>query len=205
MRVLVDDVESGLEALPIGEAVQTAASEARRRGRIVVEVEIDGRPFAGAALDAILGCDNPGAAEIVRLTTADLREQVGTVLDDAARELARADALQTSAAERIETSDSKGGMQQLGEALAIWGRVERAITLSTSLAEMPLESVTIDGIDAGQAVAELGDRLREIATALTARDAVGLSDTLLYDMPEITQRWRDLLAELRRRIVEDDG
>ena len=34
-------------------------------------------------------------------------------------------------------------------------------------------------------------------SALQANDPVGLSDTLLYEMPEVVDEWRRLLEQLR--------
>ncbi|MHC5004656.1 MAG: hypothetical protein ACYTJ0_16200 [Planctomycetota bacterium] len=201
MRVLVDDSDCGTRSGSVADAVAQIAEELRERGRIIVEVDLDGRRCAGAELDELLDGDGAGPdPAVVRLTTADPADQVGDALAAATRELGTAGRLQQEAAELIEAGDASSGMQRLGQALEIWGNVQQIVTLGVELVALPLDAATVDGMSGRELVAGLDSRLREVVDALRRRDPVGLSDTLLYDMPEITQRWRDLLAELQRMI-----
>ncbi|MHC4989414.1 MAG: hypothetical protein ACYTGC_00395, partial [Planctomycetota bacterium] len=196
MHVLIDGQRSELQADTVSAVLSAAADAAKQRGRIIVEVEVDGELTTGAALDAIF--DGQTRAEEIRLSTADLTEQVRRALSAAQTELSSVDELQCQAAELIEGGQTAAAFQRLGEALEIWQRVQEAISIGSSLMELPLHELMVNGEPGSDLVERLGRHLRVMLQSLKTDDPIGLSDTLLYEMPPVIQDWRDLLSDLKR-------
>jgi len=172
MRLLIDDQPCETTATSIGEAIAGAAEVAGTRGRVVVEVVVDGRTWGDTELGSESKCGT--AADEISLITADLGELAGLTLDDAATALSDADRLQRESARLIQTDKLPEAMPMLGEALSVWQSVQDALLKS----------------------AQAGDRLQALRQALEAKDPVGLADTLLYDLPEVVLEWQEALRSL---------
>ena len=96
-------------------------------------------------------------------------------------------------------------MAALGDALRIWTGIEQAVRLSRNLLDIDLDAIEVNGTPVTVFVARLNERLRMLADALSAQDPVGTADTLLYELPEVVQDWRDVLQTLRRVVSEGGG
>ena len=138
MRVLIDDHESGIEANTVAEAISAGASIAEDRGRLIVEVVVDGTRLSEQQLDAPQ-CLELAADEVV-LASADRREVICQVFHDAAMALDQVDDLQREAAELIQQDEAGPAMERLAEALTIWSSVQQAVELGTRTAPVDLTS-----------------------------------------------------------------
>jgi hypothetical protein len=203
MRVLLDDSPCDVEARYAGEAIAAAAAMADRVGRLVVDVMVDGLAWSPERLEG-LGTDRTLAQE-VRLVTSSARDLARAALADASEALSSADELQREAAELLEAGRQPAAMQRLGEAITIWTRVQRAVALSVEVMSLEFGAMEVEGVPAAELIQSLGQRLRLLRSALAADDHVGLADTLLYELPEVVQSWRDLLAEMIRGISRDQA
>ena len=198
MRVLLDETPCEIDATYVGEAIAAAAELAEGRGRIIVDVQVDGQSWGDAQLSDL--ARDRTEADDVQLTTADPRALVSQTLGDASEVLAGADQLQREAAELIEANAIPEAMEKLREALGTWDSVVLAITMGGQMLNLDLEAVEVDGVPTHLVIAGLKDRLRMVRSALQSHDPIGLSDTLLYELPEIIQSWRDLLEQLQRTV-----
>jgi hypothetical protein len=198
MRVLLDESPCEMDARYVGEAIGAAATIAEGRGRMIIDVEVDGRPWSEAQLANLRG-DRTEAAEI-RLTTADPLALADQVLVDAADALDSADALQREAADLLEGGSRAEAMGRLSAALEAWSSVQRAVSLSAAVLDIDLDDLTVAESSTEQIVATLHLRLTAIRTALESADPVGLADGLRYELPEVVQQWRDLIESMRRAL-----
>jgi len=195
MRVTLDDHPCASKAGSVGEAIAEAAVAAEQRGRIVVEVIVDGRPWT----DLHLGAD-PTDARDVSIVTADLRDLVRETLSDSSAALAEADVMQRRAAELIQGNRGPAALAELTEAIGIWAAVREAIVKASEAMSIDLDELRLGDDSIHQVLTRLTAQLRAVRSALQADDPVGLSDTLLYDMPEVVGEWRELLEVLRSHV-----
>ena len=194
MRLLVDDRPCETSATSVGEAIAGAAEVAGARGRVVVEVVVDGRTWGDEELGSEARCG--ASADEVSLVTADLRELAGQTLEDAAAALADADRLQRESARLIQSDRLPEAMPQLGEALSVWQSVQEALVKSTQAVGLDLDAVRLGEGTVADDLERLAGDLRTLRRALETRDPVGLADTLLYDLPEVVLQWQENLRSL---------
>ena len=200
MRVLLDDQPCDVRADSVGQTIAAAASLAEARGRMIVEVNVHARSWTGSEVG------EPGSS-IMRSTTGEVRltsvqpaDLVRTIFHDAAQALAEADSLQQSAAQLLQAGQTTAAMSKLSDAVGIWSAVQQALIMGAQAAGMDLEAL-LAADDRRRAVASLNTHLKTIRAALETGDPVGLSDTLLYDLPDVVTHWRSLLHDLGQRIA----
>ena len=194
MRVLLDEVECDVAPQSVAEAIAAGAALAQDRGRTIADVFVDGTRWTD---DRLAGPESANAAEEVLLVTSDPAELVSQALADAAEALGDADTLQREAAELMQADQHVAAMDRLQPAIAIWQAVQQAVVKGAHLVGLDLDTIEVDGTPMKAAIDRLGERLRMIRSALAANDPVGLSDTLLYEMPEVVAEWRALLAHVQ--------
>ena len=198
MQILLDDQTCEVTASTVGEAIDAGAGLAQARGRLVVEVIVDGTTWNR---EMLASPDRFTArADEVRLVTADRADLVTETLQQASAELARADGLQRDAAELIQEGRHPESMDKLGDALSIWKSVGEAVVTCAQAMELPLDDVTVQSMPLTDSVRRLNEWLCVIRDALSDRDRIGLADTLLYEFPEVVLEWQAVLAELERRV-----
>lgn len=203
MQVFVDEQPCEVTAGCVGEAIAAAAELVQRDGRMIVEVSVDGEKWTEQELSspehirAVVGN--------VHLTTADPTELVCSTFADAAEALEDADELQREAAELIQADDGRRAMEKLCDALAIWTAVQDAVQKGAALLEVDLHDVKICETTAQESVERLADRLKDMKQAVEMDDPINLSDTLMYELPDVVQQWRAMLRELQFRAQGDNG
>ena len=199
MQILIDDLPCDMDANTVGEAIEGAADFARDRGRLIVEVTVDGALWTQADLASTRR--HVQTAEIVRFSSAEPIELVRHTFADAVDALTDADELQRQAAELLQSDKGAVAMDKLGEAVSIWLCVQEAIVSGTQLVGLDLETVTIGGKPLPEAIRRLTDHLNAVRSGLKEHNAIELADTLLYEFPPIVEEWRRLLTELQERIA----
>ncbi len=203
MQILIDDLPCDMDANTVGEAIEGAADLARDRGRLIVDVTVDGDRWTEADL-ASTG-RQAQTAQVIRFASAEPVELVRQTLEDAGNALTNADALQREAAELLQSDDAAVAMDKLGEAISIWLGVQKAIVSGAQLVELDLDTMTVGGKPLPEAIARLADRLGAVRNGLKQRNAIDLADTLLYEFPPIVEEWRRLLSELQERIAPPEA
>lgn len=198
MQILIDDHPCEVNASTVGEAIEGAANLARGRGRLIVDVIVDGARWSEA--DLASGLRHEQSADVVRFTSAEPVELVAQTLANASEALAQADELQCKAAELLQSDEGAASMDKLGEAVSIWLCVQEAIVGGAQLVGLDLDTVIAGGEPMPKAIRRLNDRLDAVRRSLQERDEIGLADTLLYEFPPIVEEWRGVLAELQERI-----
>jgi hypothetical protein len=200
MQILLDDIPCHVQAQTVGEAIEGGAEVARDRGRLIVDVTVDGSHLSEADLTSAQ--QQTRTAGIVRLVSADPVELVRQTLSDAREALAEADGLQREAAELLQSDERTVAMDKLAEAISIWLCVQEAVTKGTQLIGIDLDAERPDGDqDIPDAIFRLKERLNALRRALQDRDEIGLADTLLYEFPQVIEQWQKLLGDLQRRLT----
>jgi hypothetical protein len=200
MQILLDDIPCHVQAQTVGEAIEGGAEVARDRGRLIVDVTVDGSHLSEADLTSAQ--QQTRTAGIVRLVSADPVELVRQTLSDAREALAEADGLQREAAELLQSDERTVAMDKLAEAISIWLCVQEAVTKGTQLIGIDLDAERPDGDqDIPDAICRLKERLNALRRALQDRDEIGLADTLLYEFPQVIEQWQKLLGDLQRRLT----
>lgn len=192
MRVYLDEAACDVQADSVAAAVNAAAALARRRGRTIVDIIVDGRPWNVDRIDTP-EAGVKGKAKEVRLASADPRDLVCQAFSDAAGALTEVDHLQQTAAELLQGDRAAEAMERLGRAIDLWGSVHQAVTMGATMIDLDLEPQR-------PVIEQLTTNLRSLRGALEQRDTVALADTLLYDLPDVINQWRALLHTLRERV-----
>ncbi len=196
MRILLDETETSLDARSIAEALSHAAEEAARRGRMIVEVEVDGVRWSEedlASADAV----QRAAAEL-RLTSIHPAELLRETFVQAGAAVDEADAMQRESAEQLQAGKVGEAMANLSTALALWGSVQTALSRGLEL-KVLTHSGSGGPIDLDGAVAALDAQLRSVRDAIGAQDLVALGDCLLYEFPPVSARFAAMLRALAAR------
>lgn len=186
MRVTLDGrvIEGAPET--VRGALATLAGEARRRGRLVIEVRADGQVLGGAAL-----ADPPEApCSELEAWSADAGDLAREVLLDAAAALDSIRARQAAAAEHILTGRIDEVPVPLGEALNAWQMVHEAML---RVQELQADGLPVPVVDAGDLAARLAEHLSRVKRALTAGDWSALGDLLGYELESLAVAWKEVL------------
>jgi hypothetical protein len=189
-----------VKACTVGEAIDAASRLAADRGRLIVEVVVDGEQWTDAELS------EPGrlgsAADVLQLATAEPRTLVAAAFADAEEGLRDIAQLQREAAELLQEDRQTVAMDRLGDAVSIWASIHETVTKGAEIAGLDLQSQHVGAAPLRDAVARLGGRLHAVRDALSHDDQISLADTLLYEFPEVVTEWRAILAELRQRLEQ---
>lgn len=198
MRVFLDGQPLPLERATMASALAAASEAAQARGRVVVEVHVDGTVVSDTILsdppDEALGSE-------MKIISVEPRLLVRETLLDAADALDKAGQEQTDAAGEIQSGRVEGAMPLLQSAILKWQAVRDAVEKSASLLDIPLDS-RIAGANGsgdrnlGQVVDGLAASLTEVRRTLESEDWSGLADLLAYDMSEQVRDWQDMLRSL---------
>lgn len=198
MRIVLDDKPCSLQAGSVADAIDAAATLAEQAGRVIVDVFVDGDRWSGEQLG---GKSTALVAPTeVRFVTAEPHELVRQTLLDASAALQDADDFQRAAAEQIQAGDLAGAMPRLGEAITIWQSVKQAVASGAELVGLDLQALQVEHRPAEQIISGLGEQLRSLKNSLAAGDAIGLADTLLYELPAVVDSWRGLLEQMHAAV-----
>jgi hypothetical protein len=193
LHAFLDDQPLDLPAPTIASALRAGIAAAEARGRMVVEVRLDGTAVGDALLKA--PPDVPLGAEL-RLITAELTALVGEALQAAAGALSQAGRDQAHAAELIRTARMDEAVSPLSAAVQAWNGVREAVAKSLGTLGPRFSGAAVaSGVDArAQALAAA---LAELRRCLEAQDWSGLADVLGEDLSAETVAWGRMLESLR--------
>jgi len=199
MQVTIDQQPCQVATDSVWSAIAEASAMAQAKGRLIIEVVIDGRVLSDDEVSALE--DESCKAESLELTTASAGALVAEVFADADDALAAAESLQTQAAEHLQSGAQSEAMQKLGEALNIWQSAQRALELG--LAAMPGSTGAQATKASEEAVVRLRQQLDSVCESLRQRDMIALADALMYELPDCVRAWRDMLRSLRELALHN--
>jgi hypothetical protein len=196
MQVLLDGLPIAVPRPSIALAIQTAAADAVRRGRIVIEVKADGIVLSGDDLSNPSDDDSP-VLELSMLSAEPRLLVRQTVLDAAdALESVRAD--QQHAAELIQTGNAGEALEVLQRAFITWQAARDVVARGAALLSIPLDTLALQGVPEGatfaSATTSLLAHLGQLKDALGNQDWSALADIVGYDLDADAQTWHALLT-----------
>ena len=190
-----------MKAQTVGEAIAAAATLAQTRGRLIIDVIVDGLRWSERQLDSAEHKDT--TAETIEFITAEPKELVLQTFEDAADALSDADALQKEAAELLQSDQSIVCMDKLAEALSIWLTVQQAIVKGSQVVELQLDNISVKKIPITESIARLNENLQLLRSALQQDDQVAVADALLYEFPDIINEWRTILEHIHSLVERE--
>ena len=196
MRILLDETETSLKAQTVGDALRQAADLVGQRGRLIVEVEVDGIRWSEE--DLATPETSERAAGELKLLTAHPAELLRETFTQASEAIVAVEEIQCEAAKRMQAGRTKEGLQALLEALAVWGAVQTGISRGLDIGVLSLDDLRARGLDVDGSMQALEAKLRDLRQAIVEQDYTALSDCLLYEFPAIAQRVAALLRALAR-------
>lgn len=198
MDIYLDNDRFETEAATLGGMIEAASEAAADRGRIVVEVRVDGQTLSAEQLDE--QHPHPPTAREVQLISAEPRELSRQTMLEARDALARARQQQAEAAEQLQADDPAAALEQIREALATWSQARQAVDLGARMTGLDLNEIEVDGVAASQIIADLADLLSELKDQLGASDWIGLADTLAYPLTDAARQWEQMIDVLSETI-----
>ncbi|GMV26031.1 MAG: hypothetical protein AMXMBFR58_20620 [Phycisphaerae bacterium] len=202
MLVYLDDVPVPVSGDSVSAALEAVGVAAQQRGRIVVEVLLNGRP-AGA--DVLAGRIDAAGSEF-RCRSADPAQVVADTLGDAAAELSGLISDQKLACEKLWAGGTGEAVDSLKDVLERWRLVQEALNQCLQATGLGLGEISIESGKTGTDLSALLARLLEqIRTELGAGRFVELADLLGVDLSNLAEQWRDLLMRLRRAVLDSSG
>jgi hypothetical protein len=217
MQVLLDGNPLSVSNPSLAGALATAAADAQRRGRIIVEVKADGVLLSGDKLGK--PSNDPSTIKELRLLSAEPRALVRhTILEavtepralvrhtilEAVTALESARTEQAAAAELIQSGDPEQALGKLQAAMITWQTVRDVVEQSAAVLRIDLDSLALPGVDEGisfkTATKDLLGHLKQMRTALDQQDWSALSDVVGYDLDAQVGVWKGLLVALSQHV-----
>jgi len=199
MNIVLDGRRCDAKANSVGDAIAAAAALAEQNGRRIVEVIVDGDRMTQSDLDSPSQMN--AAAGEVQFVSVEPRAMVRETFLQAADSLEELDRLQRTAAELMQGDRLADAMTQLDEAISIWMMVQNAALTGVRFAGIDLDAVDLGDRSMQASIDELNRHLQRMIDALRNQDVVDLSDTLLYEMPDVVESWRTMLRALAEEAV----
>ncbi len=198
MAIHLDDKPVKLTVATLDELLIAAKAMLADRGRMVVEVQRDGRTLSAKEIEAHRK-RSLGQVDWA-LRSALPGELAVTTLREVKDLLTEARQKQEQAAGDFQADNAADAMRGLGEALEVWHQAPQAILDATNLMRLASDEVTVAGQNVQTLSAALVDQLRDLRQLVQDGDTVALADALGYEWPEITQRWQSLIDALIVKI-----
>ena len=194
MEISLDGQTIDLQGCDLNAVLDAANAHLTPSGRIVVEVEADGRDLTGQALDE---ARTAGLVPVrLALHSADPRDLVVEALAGVRHGLTEAQRLQTEAADALQRDDGATAMANIKAAVDRWQDLQRVVVQTGGIVHQDIGAIRVGEGSVEEAVIALADRLRELSVLLAAGDTVAVADELLYVWPDLCTRWEQTLEAI---------
>lgn len=203
MPVYLDDELLALSGQDLGSVLAAAQQRVSPTGRVVVDVQINGQPLVGDALNHQQS-QPLGDAEI-RFYSAEASVLAVTALQQARVELEEARQLLVDAAELLQQDQGGKAMPIIGQIIETWRQVQQAVLQSCQLLDLRLDDLVLDERPMAELTQQLLEQLKALRETLLAGDIVSLADVLAYEWPEVCGQWDRALELLVKRIETAHG
>ena len=195
MKATLDGQDLAVDQPSLASAIEAAAARARERGRIVIEIYVDGQQIEGAALDEASQESLEGRR--VEMTSTDPASLVRVTLFDAADAMDHAKDEHASCAEMIHRGEVTSAMGALAQLLGTWQAVREAIIQGGQAMGEPLGRFDASNSPEERSEA-LSKQLEALKRAVADDDLSAVADLLEEDLCTEAGHWADTL----RRIAE---
>ncbi|MCB9846899.1 MAG: hypothetical protein H6814_00655 [Phycisphaeraceae bacterium] len=196
MQILLDGRPIEASGNTLADALEAGRAATSSLRRVIIEVLADGVPAPEAHLSNP-PVDDP-YAETIEMRSASPVDLVRTTLHESADALDEAKRQQVLASDLILEAKTGEAMEKLGEAIALWSAIQRAVTDSCALFTSPELSGSLrvgPSVD-DDLIDELTLNLNQVRDALQRRDWSELSDLLAFELEEQAQKWSKAIREM---------
>lgn len=197
MSVTVDQEPLAAEALGL-ETVGAVLAHLQRDNRLVVNLLIDGQKPDLAGISQLRQSSVHGRSLFIE--TARPTQMALEVIHEVELQLQNADHFKNEAADLLQRNQVSKAMEKLGVCFTTWQAAQESIVKTAQLLRINLESLAVNGRSLSEILSEFTQQLKQIKETLIDRDFVLLSDILLYETTEFTQKWTSVLGAMRKVI-----
>lgn len=184
MKVFVDEEERvDLEDMEVGEIVSRVEEELKKNGRVVMRVEVDGRPLGERKIEEI---DLSKVREIAFFSKS-VSELVKESLGDLQVYLPKLAGGLKDIASLFRMGEFKKALNLLPKAVEGIGWLIKVFEYTAILLGVDWEK--IEGFEFREERDEVLSRMGNISKALEDRDFITLSDILVYEVAPIIEGW----------------
>lgn len=200
MTVFLDDQPLAVARPTLAAVIDAGRLAAQARGRVVIEVQRDGRSVDGSELDNPPETPEPGAE--FRLLTAEPHALVRTTFMDVADMLPPAADLLARAAVGLQTGRIQDACADLAEAVNTFETVRAVIQQGPGLLGVGADELLAPagGSPVSEQVTVLTSHLEALKTALAAQDWSTLADVLEGDLSDDARAWAEILGRLAEAV-----
>ena len=199
----LQQVFDGLQFLMTQGQVHEAGPDGVVEERLIVRVVVDGQPVLPADLELMMGKDVSDSE--LEFETMAQRDVMGVVLQDAAAKLREVAVAQREAAESFQADEAPAAFEKLSAAITGWIEVSSAVTQSAALANVELDTLTVEAegevVTASALAQELAAQLGEVKSTLETRDISALADVVGYEWAPLSEKWIGIVEQLGDRIA----
>ncbi len=194
MPVYVDDEPVAIDQPDLRSLLAEANERLSVRGRMVVEVHLDGEMLAGERLDersaaSVIGSD-------VRLYSEDPRSLSIDALGQVRELLEQIKGSQAQAAQLLQQDQHAEAMTEVGQVVESWRHVQEAVLNCGRLAGLDLDAKSLDGKPLTEMTGELVEQVKDLRDLIQSGDTVGIADAFAYEWPQTAQRWDRLIEQM---------
>ncbi|MCX5660419.1 MAG: hypothetical protein NTW19_11950 [Planctomycetota bacterium] len=194
MAIYLDGGQVTLQGGDLAEVLAAARERVGKAGRMIVEVELDGKQLVGAELEAAMSA--PVEKAELRLITAEPRELALAALQQVRGRLDDARDRQSAAADLLQKDRPTEAVKEIGLAMEAWQETQQAISFANALLDIDLTQREFEGAPASEVTNGLIDRLKSLRDLIEGRDTVGLADSLQYEWSETAEQWQRLIDQM---------
>ncbi len=200
MKATLDGQPLTIDRPSLAAALEAGVANARERGRIIVEVLLDGEPLHGEALGQ--PSDEAIDAQHVEMTSTDPTSLVRVTLFDAADAMDSAQDEHAACAEMIHRGDIRAAMGALGQLLSTWQAVREAVAQGGAAVGQPLSSYAAEG-SLDKRTESLSKQLDDLKRAVGNDDLSTVADLLEDDLRAEAGLWADTLRQIAEGMKPD--
>lgn len=202
MKVFLDDREVTAPEATLGAALEACRREAEGAGRLIVEVWADGERTPDNDL-ADPPTFSPYADEI-RMVSAEPRALVAHTMLEASDVMGEMGERQQRVAEHLQVGRTSEALGALGDLLAVWDGVRRAVVEGSAIVGVEASSLLPEPQrgEYADAAERLASSLTELRDMMRAQDLSGVADILEGDLADEASRWQDLLSALADGVMQ---
>lgn len=194
MPIYLDDELVQLQGTDLKSVLSEATHHLADRGRIVVEVQVDGQPLIDDALDERY--KTALAESEIRLYSANPQELAVMTLQQVKGKLEDARQAQSQAASHLQEDRLELAMQDVMRTIEVWQQTQQAVLRSAQLLGIDLDSREVAGQSVPDMTSALLEQVTDLRTILETGDTVGLADAMAYEWPATVQKWETLISEM---------
>ncbi|MCC6679407.1 MAG: hypothetical protein IT445_00745 [Phycisphaeraceae bacterium] len=195
MAVYLDDREADLEGRTLGELLESAVRQLQSNGRMVVEVQLDGRTLTGDALTE-QAAQTVSPEQELRLVSAAPGLVARQALEQVRQELLGQQPVLSDAAGKLQQDQAGAAFTLLGRINDVWLTTLQTIEQAARLLEVNLAELEVDGRQFSDCTNDLFAALQELRRQVQDQDTSALADALEYDWPGLIEQWDAVIGKL---------